>query len=259
MSPSALLRRAAPLALLLLAPACLVEYAIGGASASAGSSDDTSHDSDTSQDSDTAHDDTGSDSDACTEGSADCGLVCPEDQVSCAGQCVAPERCHDGQICPDGQVTCDGGCAPAESCCAKACDPVRERCDGGECRCRDGLVLCDGGCVDTRSDPANCGVCGKGCGDQGVCHASDCSEGCGDGQVACDGACVYLATDPLHCDACDKSCAGDELCLAGDCRPYTFAGECATCPCPDDCAGDLAVCCDSTYLGAAVCVDNGCG
>ncbi|WAS89945.1 hypothetical protein [Nannocystis punicea] len=217
------------------APACLKEYTIGGA----GSTDDNSHDSEHDSE-DSAHE-----SETCSEGQ------CDDAGSTCTTACGDP-------TCPEDQVFCGGECVAEGTCCDGACDPARERCDGGECRCRDGLVRCGEACVDTRSDPRHCGECDNDCGDQGVCNNSKCVEGCGDGRVDCDGACVVLAEDPLHCDACGSPCAGDQVCLAGDCRPYAYAGECLTCPCPSACTGDLDVCCDSAYLGAAVCVDYGC-
>ncbi|MDC0675206.1 hypothetical protein [Nannocystis radixulma] len=239
-------RLAALAALLVVAPACQVTYTIGG-SDSAGASDSDDHSSDgddhSSDDlSDSEYDSVGSASDS--ESGSD---TCPDGPTSCGEP-----------TCPDGQILCGSDCVAADSCCLAACDPVRERCDGGECRCRDGLVLCGGTCVDTRSDPRHCGECDNDCGDKGFCNASKCIEACGDGRVPCDGACVELASDPLHCDGCGNGCAGDEVCIAGDCRPYAYAGECLTCPCPDACVGDLDVCCDSAYLGAAVCIDGGC-
>ena len=228
-----MIRLAVAAMLLLAAPACMVVYTIGD-SDSAGASDSDDH-------SDSEHD-----SDDPT-GDSSASETCPDGQTSCGEP-----------TCPEGQELCGEGCVAAGTCCELACDLVRERCDNGECRCRDGLVRCGETCVDTRSDPRHCGECDNDCGDQGVCNASNCVEGCGDGRSDCDGACVVVASDPLHCDGCGNACAGDEVCLAGNCRPYAYAGECLTCPCPDACVGDLDVCCDSAYLGAAVCVDNGC-
>ncbi|MBZ5711592.1 hypothetical protein [Nannocystis pusilla] len=233
--PATTSRLAALAALLVVGAACQVTYTIGG---SAGDSHGDDHSSDDHHDSE--HDGSAGESEA---GSG----TCPDGPTSC-----------DEPTCPDGLMLCGSDCIEADSCCLPACDPVRERCDGGECRCRDGLVRCGEACVDTRSDPRHCGECDNDCGDQGFCNNSKCVEGCGDGRVACDGACVVLASDPLHCDGCGNGCPGDEMCLAGDCRPYAYAGECLTCPCPDACLGDLEFCCDSAYLGAALCVDGGC-
>ncbi|MCY1007269.1 hypothetical protein OV079_17245 [Nannocystis pusilla] len=237
------------------ASACLKEYTIGRAS----STDDTSHTTDdtshASEDSDDSHE-----SETCSEGQTGCdgGTTCLEGQEGCDGGTTCDTACEDPS-CPEGLEPCGSDCVAAGNCCDGACDPVRERCDDGTCRCRDGLVRCGSVCVDTRSDPNHCGECDEDCGDQGVCNASKCLEGCGDGRTDCDGSCVVLGEDPLHCDACGSPCPGDQVCLAGDCRLYTYAGECLTCPCPSACTGDLDVCCDSAYLGAAVCVENGCG
>jgi hypothetical protein len=264
-------RRLGLVAVLALASAsaCLKEYTIGGASSTDDSNHDTDDTSHASEDSDDSHE-----SETCSEGQAGCegGTTCLEGQTGCddgSTTCLeGQEGCDSGTTCdtdcgdptcPEGEEPCGSDCVVAGTCCDGACDPVRERCDDGTCLCRDGLVRCGGVCVDTRSDPNHCGECDKDCGDPGVCNASKCLEGCGDGRTDCDGACVVLGDDPLHCDACGSPCAGDQVCLAGACHLYTYAGECLTCPCPSACTGDLDVCCDSAYLGAAVCVVNGCG
>jgi len=201
-------------------PACLAEYTVGGAADSAG--------------------------------------TCPEGQVVCGDGCALAGECDDD--CPEGQVKCGEGCAPVDTCaCEDDCGSELEACDDGVCRCRPGLSRCGGDCVDTRADPGHCDGCGSVCADEPLCQDAVCVAACDAPKQACDGACVDLASDSLHCGDCDRACEADEVCLFGDCRLYLPIDGCDSCPCAGACeADDDSSCCDSPFLGAAVCVEDGC-
>jgi hypothetical protein len=106
-------------------------------------------------------------------------------------------------------------CGKGKKCCAGTV------CRSGKCRCKSGLLACSGRCVDTRTDPANCGGCGKPCTPGQACAGGVCT-GCPDGQKACDGRCIPRNT-----------CCRDADCTEGKrCQPN---GTCA-------CAGNLVPC-----------------
>lgn len=203
-----------------------------------------------------------SDSSGCLNGQVPCGDDCadpgtcddcPEGQIRCGDACVEPALCGDG-VCLVGQVECDGECVPADTCpCSAGCDPEREICDDGVCRCREGLERCGSACADTRADPAHCGACKSSCATGDVCQDEECVEGCEAALDECAGACVDLASDSLHCGDCDKICSAYEVCVAGECREYERADDCDACPCPEPCEGEEC-CVDAPFLGAPVCV-----
>lgn len=115
-----------------------------------------------------------------------CGNACPAGQ-----QCRLDPNGKPACMCPDGLTLCELGCngdvcsgfctdvtSDSANCgrCGVACsnaglDPgARRTCDYGACvvRCQDGYADCNSseadGCeVDTRSDPRNCGGCGRAC------------------------------------------------------------------------------------------------
>jgi hypothetical protein len=163
--------------------------------------------------------------------------------------------------------------------CADGCDADREQCVAGVCACREGLERCGGACVDPRADAAHCGACDRPCAD--ACEAGACVSDCAADRTECDGACVDPSSDALHCGGCGKACAADRVCLGGECRAYTELPGCDRCPC-DACGGEAegeaedegeaegeaedggdptesgGVCCDAPFLGAPVCVQEGC-
>jgi hypothetical protein len=84
--------------------------------------------------------------------------------------------------------------------------------------CGEGRGCCEGKCVDLRTDPSNCGQCGKACGSS-PCLGGRCLSTCVEGLTACDGACVDLLRDPKHCGACGVTCGGTTpRCIDGQCR-----------------------------------------
>jgi hypothetical protein len=132
-------------------------------------------------------------------------------------------------------------CGNGKKCCAGAA------CRSGKCRCKTGLTACNDRCVDTNADPANCGGCGKSCGQGQGCADGTCN-GCSDGQKACDGRCI-----PANACCRDSDCAGGKRCQTN-----------GTCACPNnmkDCNGTCRVCCgDRDCPTGQFCTkDNTCG
>ncbi|MDI7266866.1 MAG: hypothetical protein QME96_02595 [Myxococcota bacterium] len=111
---------------------------------------------------------------------------------------LACAQTGDGPARPDGDVPRDDG----------------GEADGG---CRPGETDCSGTCVDTRSDPANCGSCGRRCDAGEVCNEGVCASTCTGGLRNCSGACVDVNASRLHCGGCDRPCAANEECRSGTC------------------------------------------
>lgn len=206
---------------------------------------------------------------ACKDGCVAAGACdeCADGQELCDGACVVAGACDEYGACPQGQVKCGAGCMAADTCpCDEGCDEFTEVCEAGRCVCRGGLARCGADCVDTRSDQEHCGECGDPCaGDGGVCQDGGCVAACAASLQECGGGCVDVGEDALHCGECDRPCESHELCLAGECREYGEYSGCAACPCPEACESgegeedEERVCCDSAFLGAPVCVEDGCG
>lgn len=144
---------------------------------------------------------------------------------SCTNRCPTPAN---------GNAIC------ALSCSAAGC--------GGTCdvTCNGGFDKCYGRCVDYKSDPNNCGGCGKVCAapffGSAVCSNGVCNYGCQAGTrftgatgscTVCGTRCVFLDSDPKNCGACGKVCAtisnGYQKCVAGQCKydcmdGFTYTG-----------------------------------
>lgn len=237
------------LAAVLLWGGCLAEYTVGGAGVPTTCPE-------------------GQECEACADGQVRCDGVCvvaeacdegcPEGQVMCDGACAAAGACDGG--CPEGQVMCGSECVAAASCgCDRGCDEELEVCADDVCVCRDGLRRCGGVCVDTRADAGHCGGCGDACEAAEVCAAGECAGACAGPLQACGGGCVDLGSDALHCGECGDACDADEVCVVGECRDFTAYADCDACPCAGACALSDGECCDSPFLGAPVCVEDGCG
>jgi hypothetical protein len=97
------------------------------------------------------------------------------------------------------------------------------RCHDAKCEfdCVAGRQKCEGACIDPKSDPQNCGGCGKAC--PAVANAtSSCSDGqctfsCNAGLSQCGGVCVDTRSDVMNCGKCGKKCGGKQTCLLGLC------------------------------------------
>jgi hypothetical protein len=153
--------------------------------------------------------------------------------------------------CTDTQKTCSGKCVskddPVFGCGTAACTPcgaatnAAPACKAGICSfaCNDGFSDCDGnpqnGCeANSGSDVANCGACGRVCGQANTtsptrCAASKCVFACKTGFDHCTGPTTVdqgcetnLGSDPQNCGACSHSCLGGR-CTAGKCEPVQVA------------------------------------
>jgi hypothetical protein len=77
------------------------------------------------------------------------------------------------------------------------------------------LAQCGASCVDTKTNPLNCGACGKACTAPQLCNGGTC--GCPAGSALCGTACADLGSDAKNCGACGKACGAGEACVAGAC------------------------------------------
>jgi len=140
---------------------------------------------------------------------------------------------------------CEGGCVsidrPDLGCGAEVCHActipnATPRCNRSHACdiavCYHGFQDCNGdgrdGCeTNVRTDPDNCGACGRrcpplphaerGCGD--VCTIWRCEPGHRDcNGVAADGCEVNALDDAANCGACGHACAARETCRSGTCR-----------------------------------------
>jgi len=99
---------------------------------------------------------------------------------------------------------------------------------------------CDTSCTDVNGDPANCGACGRACGDGSVCSDGLCQAACGAGLTSCSGACVDLTTNASHCGACGAPCETGWSCQNGQCvcPGMTCQGRCVDLKSdPENCGG----------------------
>jgi len=188
-----------------------------------------------------------------------CGRACaagPNATAACvAGQCAVG-------ACAEGTADCNrspaDGCevdtrASATNCgaCGRACATPNgaAACVGGQCAvgvCRAGYANCDGnagnGCeTETRSDVANCGLCGNACTrpnamtrcDEGDCRVAACTPGYGDCDSNAGNGCeTLLAGSSAHCGACGRACAPPNAfgaCAMGACAVAACAPGFADC------------------------------
>jgi len=106
-----------------------------------------------------------------------------------------------------------------------------------ELRCPGGLSRCGGGCIDTRTDPANCGACGKVCPSYpnatSTCTGGTCGYTCSKSfmrvfedcnGIAADGCESNLASDQSNCGTCGKVCAEGDTCITSSCQKPLSGG-----------------------------------
>ena len=124
------------------------------------------------------------------------------------GECVSGLEfvCNDGSDCTTDSCVSGVGCVFTQT--------VFPCCSGGTWPCGDS-------CVDYKTDPANCGDCGKACNPGEACSGGECKPTCGPGQKICDGVCTNTTFDPANCGECDKTCPtaanASGICVASQC------------------------------------------
>jgi hypothetical protein len=130
-----------------------------------------------------------------------------------------------------------------------------------------GLADCSNGCVDLRTDPANCGTCGRRC-QSGVCNGGRClrpAPVCQGSLIDCGGGvCADLQFDPANCGTCGRRCQSG-ICNGGACQepPELTCADQGLADCgngcvdlrtdPDNCGGCGFVC-----RGGASCLGGEC-
>lgn len=166
----------------------------------------------------------------------------PNNCGACGHTCAPGVRCIEGSCgCPTGLTECDGACVDLQrdnwncSACGAACPYWTEagwrepppnmiyNCRDAQCEkleCVAGYRDCDGdlenGCeTSVANDPANCGACGKKCGDGQRCAVPLAGSGaptcmCPSGMTFCEASmgpvCADLLNDNDNCGACDNEC-----------------------------------------------------
>ncbi len=103
-----------------------------------------------------------------------------------------------------------------------------------------GLTACGDECVDLKTDPANCGTCGKVCPGSGseapVCQGGQCATQCVDPfGTQCGSDCVDLQTDANHCGTCANKCTA----------PVGGQATCSASKCGKSCGTGLTLCGDA--------------
>jgi hypothetical protein len=169
-----------------------------------------------------------------------------------------------------------GVCAPPNECCdlptGSYCIAVQ--CVGAQCRCGVGPACgpdeaCCGGagdsCRNLKTDPLNCGMCGKQCGAEETCSDGKCSCGgqeCGPGQTCCGGTCVDTTSDAANCGMCGKQCGGiTSECEASQCSCPGVGGSACPTSSPNPLSKMINECCGENCVDKCNDVNNcgGCG
>jgi serine/threonine protein kinase len=152
----------------------------------------------------------------------DLTAACDPAFKACEGTCVSvdrPDRGCSGKTCYACNVPhATPRCNRLHACDIAVCYHGFEDCNG------DGRDGCE---TDVRTDPDNCGACGRrcpalphaerGCGD--VCTIWRCAPGYRDcNGVVSDGCEVAALDDAAHCGTCGHACAPNQTCRNGLCR-----------------------------------------
>ena len=157
--------------------------------------------------------------DTCAKGKY-CGGV--PGRYACLAGCKSDFDCRasdDGGVGGDGGPGDGGQPASQVYCCAHVCvDTSGDGANCGQCgkACGQGGTCCGGACTDSTKDVGNCGGCGMVCAPANVmgpsCGASACGYGaCTTGYADCDakaanGCEVNTGTDLANCGGCGKAC-----------------------------------------------------
>ena len=176
--------------------------------------------------------------------------VCPDGRRACRRRCC-PEKAKCRKrgkrrvcVCPGGRTACGKRCCPDTFVC-------RRRGRRRRCVCPEGFTECGRRCVRIRTDPRNCGRCGRVCPTGTSCVDGDCQAGdgsgtgpggsgacdCPPGKACCDGACTDLNESEEHCGDCGKTCPGGKTCCDGHCLDLqSDPRNCGRCGrrCPDN-------------------------
>jgi hypothetical protein len=175
------------------------------------------------------------------------GVPCchPETHLCCPEQCCFDHCCGATENCctlPGAPV----GCCPADQACTfQGCCPQQNVPCGDQC-CALALpgsdpACCNGRCTDKKTDPNNCGGCGKTCPAPAhaapICENSQCDFVCNDagwptkcggvccpvGQSCCSGKCTDTMKDLKNCGVCGMDCYlhapanSTPTCVSGNC------------------------------------------
>jgi len=171
-----------------------------------------------------------------------CGIACGVGSVCCG------EVCRAVQSDPLNCGGCGIACGFGARCVVGSCVTTMA-CNGGPV-CGAGQVCCLDGCQDLRSDPRNCGGCGRACaaGDvcvDGACRRTDaCGPGglCVRGQLCCDDRCIDVLNDRANCGACGLTCRAGQECTSGRCvTSMTGCGGGPACDPGRQCCGVFCV------------------
>ena len=96
--------------------------------------------------------------------------------------------------------------------------------------CDQPYTTCAGACVDPKTDPSNCGACGKTCLGAQTCVNGQCQLTCPLHESICsDGEggkyCVDTKADNANCGKCGAQCKADEVCANGSCASSCASGQ----------------------------------
>jgi hypothetical protein len=100
--------------------------------------------------------------------------------------------------------------------------------EGGACS--KPKTSCGGDCVDTKSDPSNCGGCGKRCCAGQLCAGGACTTGCPPPRIVCVDPsvgcpmCADPTVDPKNCGGCGNVCPSG-VCIDGSCATPDAASD----------------------------------
>jgi hypothetical protein len=137
----------------------------------------------------------------CAAGLTDCGGICVD---------LVNDRNHCGR--------CGAACAEFVNCWESNCGGIPD--PPVTVTCAAGLANCGAYCADTRTDAANCGLCGWACSSGSICMGGFCTlAACPAGTSRCGalGICVDLNYDAGNCGACGNACPAGLICCGGGC------------------------------------------